>query len=63
MSIEKKLDAVFAHAGPNPVWRYIPKSYNGGTGWGVYDRKTARFVDDKIRGLSLEALRDEKLAQ
>lgn len=55
-----KIDAVWDHAGPNPIWRYIPRSYNGGTGWGVYDRKLGRFVDDMLGSIKLEALRDEK---
>lgn len=41
--------------------RYVPQSYNGGTGWGVYDRKTEDFVDDRLNQIGFEALMTEKL--
>jgi len=28
--------------------RYVPKSYTGGTGWGVWDQREKCWADDKL---------------
>lgn len=37
--------------------RYLPKSLNGGVGWGVWDDKEKRFLKDReVRTMSREEL-------
>lgn len=67
--VEERLRAVWDHAAPisggaqETPWRYVPQSYNGGHGWGVFDRKEQRYVDTVLAQIPLAALRDELLAR
>ena len=38
--------------------RYIAKSYNGGTGWGVYDVDKGEFLSKEITELNENNVRD-----
>lgn len=65
--MEARLSRVWGHAQPiggdpaEPMpWRYIPRSLNGGTGWGVWDKKKQQFVDNKLMQIPLADL-DEML--
>jgi hypothetical protein len=53
---KRKLRCVWEHATPigesvetalQERWRYVPKSLDGGTGWGVWDHKRSRFLSDR----------------
>jgi hypothetical protein len=66
---KRKLRAVFDKATPIAsleassrlfTERYVPRAYQEGPGWGVYDRRLETFVDHKLAKLSLEELRDER---
>lgn len=56
---KQRLKTVWLNSEPK---RYVPHSYNGGTGWGVFDRKLNRFVDGDLKTIPLETLRDEIFA-
>lgn len=52
IELQRRLSVVW---GNKPPYRYVPKSLDGGTGWGVWDRRDARFVPDKeVRKLTFE---------
>jgi hypothetical protein len=64
----KRADIVFGHGRPisgvwEPrPWRYVPKSFNGGTDWGVWDAKEKKYVcDAALVCIPVETLRDELL--
>ncbi len=66
--MKARVDAVWEHGTPldQPLvpipWRYIPRSYSGGSGWGVFDRKTERFInDDDLLRIPLDSLKNEIL--
>ena len=41
-----------------PGDRYVPRSYGAGPGWGVWDAKEQRFVEDaELEGIDPEAIR------
>jgi len=52
---QHKLDIVWMNELPK---RYMPVSFNGGPGWGVYDRRECRFVDDEIYEMPEAALHE-----
>jgi hypothetical protein len=41
--LKSRLDIVW---GNKPPKRYLPRSLDGGTGWGVFDRRANRFLSD-----------------
>jgi hypothetical protein len=59
--LKRKLDLVFYETsnGGHVGRRYIAKSLDGGTGWGVYDRREGRFLKDR----EVSALDEEMLRQ
>jgi hypothetical protein len=39
--------------------RYVPRSFDGGSGWGVYDRSQSRFLSDpEVRDLPMDRLQN-----
>lgn len=41
-----------------PGDRYVPRSLNGGLGWGVWDARDQRFIDDaELSTLSYDEIR------
>jgi len=46
--IKDKIAAVWENGlrGDRRNRRYVPKSFTGGTGWGVWDGREQRFLDD-----------------
>lgn len=66
--LKDRINAVWEHGAPigaSPsmsAWRYVPRSYSGGTGWGVWDRFVNRFIDDnELITIPLDAILNEKL--
>lgn len=64
-----RLRVVFDHAAstalssapPPDVYRFVPRSLNGGPGWAVWDRKLDRFLNaDEVMDQTVESLRDER---
>lgn len=54
MNLKKLLRIVWDN---HPPRRYLPKSLNGGTGWGVWDVKEKRFLkNDEVKRLGPVAL-------
>jgi hypothetical protein len=52
--LKSRLDIVWGNAPPK---RFLPRSLDGGTGWGVFDRCEARFPKDtEVIKLDKEAL-------
>ena len=52
--LKSRLEIVW---GNKPPKRYLPRSLDGGTGWGVFDRREARFLKDaEVINLDKEAL-------
>lgn len=52
--LRKRLEIVWSNEVPK---RFIPRSLNGGTGWGVFDKKQDRFLSDsEVTELSPDAL-------
>jgi hypothetical protein len=41
--LKSRIDVVW---GNRPPKRYLPRSLDGGTGWGVFDRREDRFLED-----------------
>lgn len=59
MNLKKLLDIVWNN---HPPLRYLPKSLNGGTGWGVWDNKEKRFLTDRqVKQLEPDTLATEKV--
>lgn len=61
MSLKRKLRIVFDETtnGGHGGRRYIAKSLDGGTGWGVWDRKKERFLKDReVRAIPEEQVRE-----
>jgi YD repeat-containing protein len=61
MNMKNRLNAIFAHQGPAPRWRYIPR-HNGQTqfGWNAWDRKLGRFLTDaEVREIPEAELEEE----
>lgn len=55
-AMKRNLDIVWNNNRPS---RYIPRSLDGGTGWGVWDDKEKRFLKDReVRSLSPDNLRE-----
>ena len=62
--LKRNLDIVFKETtnGNDEGRRYIAKSLDGGTGWGVFDRRTKRFLKDReISQISAHDLRQNDL--
>lgn len=65
----KKLQAVWVHASPihgpiiNMPWRYVPRALRPALdhSWGVFDRKTNKFVDSSLADIPIEVLANETL--
>jgi hypothetical protein len=52
--LKSRLDIVWSNAPPK---RYLPRSLDGGLGWGVFDKREARFLKDtEVINLDKEAL-------
>ena len=63
--LTRNLDFIFSSTtrhepAPGPIVqlnRYVAKSLNGGTGWGVYDRRQERFLKDpEVAALKFDEL-------
>lgn len=56
--LHSRLNIVFNNERPK---RYLPKSLDGGTGWGVWDDQQCRFLSDtEVRALPKEAFTSER---
>lgn len=62
MITDERLKFNFFHKSYDGM-RYVPRSYNGGAGWGVFDRKESRFVDDEVSEIGEERLMKERFLQ
>ena len=52
IEFRRRLSVVWTN---EPPYRYVPRSYKGGPGWGVFDRKNDCFVpDEKVAGMTFE---------
>jgi hypothetical protein len=52
IELQRRLAVIWDNEPPD---RYVPKSLDGGTSWGVWDRRKTRMVpDEEVRGLSFE---------
>lgn len=65
--LKRNLDVIFAETTNNggDGRRYVAKAFSDhGPGWGVYDRRTSRFLKDReVAALSLDQARQPELLQ
>ncbi len=60
-ALKRNLNAIFTETsnGGDKGRRYVARSLDGGTGWGVFDRRSERFLKNReVAALDADTLRE-----